>query len=58
MPFRWFKTLKAGPVNFTVSRSGLSASVGGKRARIGSRPGSRGKRASVKMPGGWRLRKG
>src|SRR4051794_12072980 len=58
MAFRWFKTLKAGPLNVTVSRSGLSASLGGKSGRIGSRPRRRGLRSSVKLPGGWRLRKG
>lgn len=58
MAFRWYKTFKAGPLNLTASRSGLSASMGGRSARIGSRPRRRGLRSSLRLPGGWRLRKG
>jgi hypothetical protein len=60
MTIRAYKTFIAGPVNFTVSRSGLSTSVGGKFIRAGTKPGRRGAlRYSVKVPGtSWRLRRG
>lgn len=57
--FRVSKTTKlfGGLLRLTASRSGLSASVGNSRARIGVN--SRGQvRKSVKVANGWRLRKG
>lgn len=57
MTMHLFKTIKLGPVNVTASRSGLSYSVGGRRARVGQRAGGA-RRASVKLPGGYRIRKG
>jgi hypothetical protein len=58
MTFRWYKTFKFGPTNITVSRSGLSTSIRGKRVRVGKRAGRGGVRQSIKLPGGYRLRKG
>jgi hypothetical protein len=57
MPLHFYKTLRIGPLNVTLSRSGLSYSIGNKYARVGKRSnGSR--RTSIKMPGGWRFKKG
>jgi hypothetical protein len=58
MTLRAYKTFRLGPVNVTVSRSGMSTSVGGRRARVATRPGRRGTRVSYRLPGGYRLRKG
>jgi hypothetical protein len=55
---RAYKTFRFGPIQLTVSRSGVSTSVGGRRARIATRPGRRGTRLSYRLPGGYRLRKG
>jgi hypothetical protein len=51
----WFgrKTVKAGPFRFTLSRSGVSSSLGSRRGRV--RLGSNGRRsASVNLGKGFR----
>ena len=60
MTIRVYDMFGSGPVRFTVSRSGLSMSLGGKSVRVGTKLGRRGAvRYSVKMPGTtWRRRKG
>ena len=58
MTIRAYKTFHLGPLHLTVSRSGVSTSIGGRRARIATRPGRRGARVSYRLPGGYRLRKG
>jgi hypothetical protein len=55
---RAYKTFRFGLFHVTVSRSGVSTSVGGKRVRVVTRPGRRGTRLSYRLPGGYRLRKG
>ena len=50
------KTFKAGPFRFTLSQSGLSESVGGKRIRIGTNSRGR-KRVSVNLGNGFRWTK-
>jgi hypothetical protein len=47
------KTIKAGPVRFTISRHGLSESIGTKRVRVRLSPGGR-RRASVNFGHGFR----
>jgi hypothetical protein len=60
MTLHLFRTFRAGPVRVTLSRSGISESIGTKRIRVGTKPSRRGAlRYSVKVPGtSWRLRKG
>ena len=58
MTVRVYKTFRFGPFHVTESRSGVSTSVGGRRARVATRPGRRGTRVSYKLPGGYRLRRG
>lgn len=47
------KTFKLGPVRITASKSGLSESIGGRRARIGINSRGR-RRASVNLGKGFR----
>jgi hypothetical protein len=56
MTFRFYRTFHYGPIRVTASRSGISTSIGTRRARVGYRPGRRQVRTSVRLPGGWRLR--
>jgi hypothetical protein len=58
MTIRAHNTFRFGGFHVTVSRSGVSTSIGGRQARIATRPGRRGTRVSYKLPGGYRLRKG
>ena len=58
MTLRAYNTFRLGGFHVTVSRSGLSTSIGGRQARISTRPGRRGTRVSFKLSGGYRLRKG
>ena len=58
MTLRAYNTFRLGGFHVTVSRSGVSTSIGGRRARIATRPGRRGTRVSYMLPGGYRLRKG
>jgi hypothetical protein len=53
------RTFRLGPLHVTVSRSGVSTSVGGRRGP-GSRPGPTGTapRVSYRLPGDDRIRKG
>jgi hypothetical protein len=55
---RAYNTFRLGGFHVTVSRSAVSTSIGGKQARVATRPGRRGTRVSYKLPGGYRLRKG
>jgi hypothetical protein len=56
MPLGGRKTIKAGPLRFTISRSGLSESLGNRRVRI--RVNSHGRhRASVNFGHGFRWTK-
>lgn len=57
MTIRAYKTLRFGPFHITLSRSGVSTSVGDRKARVGKRSNRRGVRQSIKLPGGYRLRK-
>ena len=59
MTLRAYRTFRLGGFHVTVSRSGVSTSIGGKQTRVGARARAKGYRASVKVPGtSWRLRKG
>jgi hypothetical protein len=50
------KTMKAGPIRFTLSKSGLSESVGGRRGRVRITP--KGKlRKSINFGHGFRWTK-
>ncbi len=50
------KTLKAGPLRATISKSGVSGSVGGRRGRVGINSKGR-KRATLKLGKGFRWTK-
>jgi hypothetical protein len=58
MTIRAYRTFQFGPIHVTVSRSGVSTPIGGRRARIATRAGGRGTRVSYRLPSGWRLRRG
>ena len=50
------KTIKAGPFRATISKSGVSGSVGGRSGRVGINSKGR-KRASIKLGKVFRLMK-
>jgi len=50
------KTLKAGPLRVTISKSGVSSSVGGRRGRLGINSKGR-KRTTINFGKGFRWTK-
>ena len=50
MTIRAYETFRFGGFHVTVSRSGVSTSVGGRQARIATRPDRRGTRVSYRLP--------